>query len=87
LTSKTSTNASSATNVLKRGFADTAGYKFVKIFATPGWRITSICYSRQYELGLGWPESTPVETVTATDTDDFQEVSASHVVEAGSLPS
>jgi putative transposase len=39
------------------------------------------------ELGLGWPEATPVETVTATDTDDFQEVSASHVVETGSLPS
>jgi len=39
------------------------------------------------ELGLGWPESTPVETVTATDTDDFQEVSASRVIETGSLPS
>jgi putative transposase len=39
------------------------------------------------ELGLGWPEATPVETVTATDADDFQEVSASHVVETGSLPS
>ncbi|WP_276298868.1 RNA-guided endonuclease InsQ/TnpB family protein [Halorussus lipolyticus] len=39
------------------------------------------------ELGLGWPESTPVETVTATDTADFQRVSASHVVETGSLPS
>ncbi|WP_254531721.1 RNA-guided endonuclease InsQ/TnpB family protein [Natrinema gelatinilyticum] len=37
------------------------------------------------ELGLGWPESTPVETVTATDTADFQRVSASHVVETGSL--
>jgi putative transposase len=37
------------------------------------------------ELGLGWPEDTPVETVTATDTDDFREVSASHVVETGSL--
>ena len=36
------------------------------------------------ELGLGWPESTPVETVTATDADDFREVSASHVVETGS---
>ncbi|ELY45859.1 transposase, IS605 OrfB family protein [Natronorubrum tibetense GA33] len=36
------------------------------------------------ELGLGWPESTPVETVTATDTADFQRVSASHVVETGS---
>ncbi|RLM32869.1 RNA-guided endonuclease TnpB family protein [Haloarcula sp. Atlit-120R] len=37
------------------------------------------------ELGLGWPESTPVETVTATDTADIQRVSASHVVETGSL--
>ncbi|WP_433633263.1 RNA-guided endonuclease InsQ/TnpB family protein [Halomicrococcus sp. NG-SE-24] len=37
------------------------------------------------ELGLGWPESTPVETVTATDTDDFRRVSARHVVETGSL--
>jgi putative transposase len=39
------------------------------------------------ELGLGWPESAPVETVTATDTADFQRVSASHVIETGSLPS
>jgi len=39
------------------------------------------------ELGLGWPESTPVETVTATDTTDFQSVSASRVIETGSLPS
>jgi len=37
------------------------------------------------ELGLGWPEDTPVETATATDTTDFQSVSASRVVEAGSL--
>jgi len=37
------------------------------------------------ELGLGWPEDTPVETVTATDAPDFQHVSASHVVETGSL--
>ncbi|WP_394741011.1 RNA-guided endonuclease InsQ/TnpB family protein [Natronococcus roseus] len=37
------------------------------------------------ELGLGWPEDTPVETVAATDTADFQRVSASHVIEAGSL--
>ncbi|MCL9818121.1 RNA-guided endonuclease InsQ/TnpB family protein [Natronocalculus amylovorans] len=36
------------------------------------------------ELGLGWPESTPVETVTATDTADIQRVSASHVIETGS---
>jgi putative transposase len=39
------------------------------------------------ELGLGWPESTPVETVTATDTAQFESVSASHVIETGSLPS
>jgi len=39
------------------------------------------------ELGLGWPESTPVETVTAVDTADFQRVSASHVTETGRLPS
>jgi putative transposase len=39
------------------------------------------------ELGLGWPEDTPVETVTAVDADEFREVSASHVVETGSLPS
>jgi len=34
-------------------------------------------------LGLGWPESTPVETVTATDTAGFQRVSASDVIETG----
>ncbi|XGI83831.1 RNA-guided endonuclease InsQ/TnpB family protein [Halorutilales archaeon Cl-col2-1] len=39
------------------------------------------------EIGLGWPEATPVETVTATDADDFREVSASHVVKTGSLTS
>ncbi len=39
------------------------------------------------ELGLGWPEDTPVETVAATDADDFREVYASHVVETGSLAS
>jgi putative transposase len=39
------------------------------------------------ELGLGWPESTPVETVTATDANGFREVSASYVIETGSLPS
>ena len=37
------------------------------------------------ELGLGWPEETPVETVTATDTAQFESVSASRVIEAGSL--
>jgi putative transposase len=34
------------------------------------------------ELGLGWPESTPVETALATDTTS---VSAKRVIEAGSL--
>jgi putative transposase len=37
------------------------------------------------DLGLGWPEDTLVETVTATDTTQFESVSASHVVETGSL--
>ncbi len=37
------------------------------------------------KLGLGWPEDTSVETVTATDTTQFESVSASHVVETGSL--
>jgi len=37
------------------------------------------------EVGLGWPEETPVETVTATDTTRFESVSASRVVETGSL--
>ncbi|MFQ3320066.1 MAG: putative transposase [Natronomonas sp.] len=36
------------------------------------------------ELGLGWPEDTPVETVAATDTTQFESVSASHVIESGS---
>ncbi|EMA70258.1 IS1341-type transposase [Halorubrum kocurii JCM 14978] len=39
------------------------------------------------ELGLGWPESTPVESVTVTDTTQFESVSASQVIETGSLPS
>ncbi len=34
------------------------------------------------ELGLGWPESTPVETALPTDTT---QVSAKRVIEAGSL--
>jgi len=34
------------------------------------------------ELGLGWPEDTPVETALPTDTHS---VSAKRVVEAGSL--
>ncbi len=37
------------------------------------------------ELGLGWPESTPVETALPTDTASFQCVSAKRVVETGSL--
>ena len=37
------------------------------------------------ELGLGWPEDTPVETALPTDTPDFQRVSAKRVVETGSL--
>jgi putative transposase len=39
------------------------------------------------ELGLGWPESTPVEAALPADTDDFREVSAKRVVETGRLPS
>ncbi|WP_229126269.1 hypothetical protein [Halapricum desulfuricans] len=35
--------------IVARTELDTAGCKFVKIFATPGWRIPSVCYSRQYE--------------------------------------
>jgi putative transposase len=35
------------------------------------------------ELGLGPSEVTPVETALPTDTDDFREVSAKRVVEAG----
>ena len=37
------------------------------------------------ELGLGWPEDTPVETALPTDTDDIHEVSAKRVIETGSL--
>jgi len=37
------------------------------------------------ELGLEWPESTPVETALPTDTAGFQHVSAKRVVETGSL--
>ncbi|MFC7021154.1 MULTISPECIES: RNA-guided endonuclease InsQ/TnpB family protein [Haloarcula] len=37
------------------------------------------------ELGLGWSEEKPVETALPTDTDDFREVSAKRVIEAGSL--
>jgi len=37
------------------------------------------------ELGLGWPESTPVETALPTEAADFQRVSAKRVVETGSL--
>ena len=37
------------------------------------------------ELGLEWPEDTPMDTVTATDTTQFESVSASHVAETRSL--
>jgi len=37
------------------------------------------------ELGLGWPEDTPVETALPTDTTQFESVSAKRVIEAGSL--
>jgi putative transposase len=37
------------------------------------------------ELGLEWPESTPVETALPTDTDDIHEVSAKRVIETGRL--
>ncbi|MFU8867902.1 RNA-guided endonuclease InsQ/TnpB family protein [Natronococcus sp.] len=37
------------------------------------------------ELGLGWPEDTPVETALPTNTPDLQRVSAKRVVETGSL--
>ena len=37
------------------------------------------------KLGLGWPESTPVETALPTDTADYQRVSAKCVAETGSL--
>jgi putative transposase len=76
---ETDRDANAAMNVLQRGFS---------------------------ALGLGWPEETPVETVTvprnasrfwcanescalvnATDTTRFESVSASHVIETGSLPS
>jgi len=74
---ETDRDANAALNVLQRGFS---------------------------ELGLGWPEDTPVETATvprnamrfwcaneskalvnATDTAQFESVSASRVIEAGSL--
>ncbi|WP_458210220.1 RNA-guided endonuclease InsQ/TnpB family protein [Haladaptatus sp. NG-SE-30] len=37
------------------------------------------------ELGLGWPEDTPVETALPTDTTQHESVSAKRVVETGSL--
>ena len=37
------------------------------------------------ELGLGWPEDTPVGTALPTDTPDLQRVSAKRIIEAGSL--
>ncbi|WP_128226486.1 hypothetical protein [Halobacteriaceae bacterium SHR40] len=41
-------------------WVDTAGCKFVKICATPGWRNSSVSYSRQYEGRLRFDEE--VET-------------------------
>jgi hypothetical protein len=38
--------------------ADTGGCKFVKIFATPGCRSTSVCYSHQYDSVTGTPART-----------------------------
>lgn len=49
-----------------------------------GLEDLGVDYSLDVLLGLGESESTPVETVAAVDT---LEVSASHVVETGSLPS
>ena len=40
--------------------AHTAGCEFVEIFATPGWRIPSVCYSRQYQ-------SHPVKQLTGRE--------------------
>ena len=57
------------------------GSKIARDFAT-GMNVLQRGFA---ELGLGWPEDTPVETVTATDTTHFESVSASHVVETGSL--
>ncbi|WP_302082159.1 RNA-guided endonuclease InsQ/TnpB family protein [Salinibaculum rarum] len=59
------------------------GSKIARDFAT----AMNVLQRGFQELGLGWPESTPVETVTATDRAVFQSVSASHVIETGSLPS
>ena len=37
------------------------------------------------QLGRGWPEDTPVETMLPVDADDAVEASAKRVVETGSL--
>lgn len=44
---------------------DTAGCTFVKIFATPWWRSTSVCYSRQYEFSVDEADGPQV-----ADSDD-----------------
>ena len=55
---------------------DTGGCKFVKIFATPGWRITSVCYSHQYE------QRRPVAADLDED-DDLEAIDLDLAVEAG----
>ena len=57
------------------------GSKIARDFAT----AMNVLQRGFQELGLGWPEDTPVETVTATDTTHFESVSASHVIKTGSL--
>ena len=76
---ETDRDANAAMNVLQRGFSELG----------LGWPE-----STSPEIEDFWcadeshrDSSTPVETVAATDADDFQEVSASHVIETGSLPS
>ena len=76
---ETNRDANAAMNVLKRGFSELG----------LGWPE-----STSPEIADFWCANeslrdslTPVKTVTATDTADFQRVSASHVLETGSLPS
>ena len=56
------------------------GSKIARDFAT----AMNVLQRGFAELGLGWPEDTPVETALPTDTDDFREVSAKRVIETGS---
>ena len=76
---ETDRDANAAMNVLKRGFSELG----------LGWPE-----STSPEIFDFWladeslcDSSTPVETVTATDTTQFESVSASHVIGTGSLPS